>query len=379
MLANSSSAAPIVLIATVQKSGTWNSIIFFWLLKQLSDHQEKPQYTPNLKHFLRDHTHKVHKPHKDILGIESLWICHTICPGFTNIDSPHQKEWDTLRFHLWGYNWGEEIIRNAREWDALDPTKTDAARVIYLYRNPLDQMVSFYAHAKEHIDEGHRVKTLTDGSRVLLNDLHDFVFNAGALGSYLKHYYTFKQMHACYPNNILLMPYEKLVTQPSIAFSAMLSFMGVQLDSDTKQKIFFKALELASKKNVMTVEADMDQSFVQDRLGNGKHVGDGAIGKWHGQYTREELEMIESIFNQFSISLHDFTLQQFDTATNDLPPKKNAIDPKKMRHYQEQFWEQQASLAEIQAKFPSFIKTPNDVSSLARNNSPQKGLEEQTN
>src|SRR5262249_4293143 len=95
--------------------------------------------------------------------------------------------------------------------------------------------------------------------------------------------------------------------------------------------------------------------------GNSKHVGDGAIGKWQGRYTREELETIEAIFNEFAISLYDFTLFPESLIDESILPKKGELSPEQIQKYQAYFYQQQATLAEIQIRFPSKIKNLDDV------------------
>ena len=300
----------IALIATLPKSGTWYAHNFFWCYEQLLRHKDaalKRTFTPDLLAALEGHAIPHMMSHKTTLDLEKLFICHTICPGFGELKDSRLSLWEALYFPL-PYNWGEAYIRERNCWAGLNPAVNPDARVVYLYRNPLDHFVSYYAHTHKHKNAEHRSKTLADGTRVPVEGLDDFVFEAGMLGAFIKHYYPFRQMQRRYPAQVLLMPYESLTANPSSAFANLLAFLGSAPQSDDENFLFGEALRLSSKESLIGIESKLNRSMVGDQTGNEKHIRDGKTGKWQSHFSREKLERIESALNAFDMSLSEFTL-----------------------------------------------------------------------
>lgn len=298
----------IALIATLPKSGTWYSHTFFWCYDQLlcnADAFLSGSFKPDLVGALRDH--KINSESSCPANLERLYICHSICPGFDQLNDIRDERWNTLRFPL-PYNWGEPHIRGYNDWAKLDPSHNPAARIVYLYRNPLDHFVSYYHHAQEHKDDMHRIKTLRVGASLPIKNLHDFVFDFSALEAFVKQYYTFKQMHQHFPEHVMLIPYEHLTAKPNETFFKILSFIGAAPKGAIEQHLFNEALAMCSKDSLMSVEASLGRSLVGDLEGNAKHIRDGETGKWKNHFFYSEIEAIESAFNSFGMSLSDFEL-----------------------------------------------------------------------
>ena len=124
------------LICTMPRSGTWYSHYFFTIYDALLKNEEGIALP--LRNFM---------PH-DGLGI-NLGIFHSICPGFLqNYIGDQKEDWNAIDFATQGYNWGHSLI-NANP-DLFFPSSNPNVRIVYLYRNPLDQCVSYFRHAKKH-------------------------------------------------------------------------------------------------------------------------------------------------------------------------------------------------------------------------------------
>jgi len=215
--------------------------------------------------------------------------------------------WQALCFPL-PYNWGENFIRDNGKWHALNPIVNPEARIVYLYRNPLDHFVSYFRHAQGHVDASHQSRTLADGTVAPIRDLREFVFDAGMLGAFIKHYYSFRQMQARSPQQVLMMPYEQLTTTPDLAFAEILAFFGAPVDDPLKQRLFGDALALCSKESLMAVEAKLAGSIAGDQKAGEKHIRGGEIGKWARHFSDVDLERIEAAFGLFGMSLREFEL-----------------------------------------------------------------------
>jgi len=328
----------IALIATLPKSGTWYARTFFWCYDQLIRNSEeylKGSFVPDLVGLLRDKRTENRTHHSDTFGLDTLYITHSFCPGM-QIGDPHYAEWEALYVPLF-YNCGEQLIRDHDEWKLLDPAKNPDARIVYFYRNPLDHFVSYYRHTLNHVDESHRFKVLADGTRHPIEDLHDFTFNSGVLGAFIRHYYSFKSMQAAFPENIMLMPYEELTRQPEASFTKILSFLRVPMH----RALFEKALDMSSRKSLSAIEDSMGRSLAADQsVASERHIRDGSIGKWSAHYSQEDVERIESILNVFDISLKEFTLT--DTRSEaPIVPQLTDIAPIKQKNYQLRFLKRQ--------------------------------------
>jgi hypothetical protein len=333
------------LIATLPKSGTWYAHTFFWCYDQLLRNSEDyltGNFQPDLTGALRDSKINDWSSHGDTFGIDTLFIIHTLCPGFQELGDLSNAEQKAL-YVPFGYNHGESLIRDMDKWEELYPMKNPLARIVYLYRNPLDHFVSYYRHTLNHKDDSHRLKILPDGQKQPITDLRDFVFNAGALGAFIKHYSSFLRMKEAFPQQVLLMPYERLTTQPETAFSEVMAFLNIPVHT----QLFHDALKMCSKQSLMKIEAAMGRSIVADQTKSSeKHIRDGKVGKWQEHFSAEDIERIEAVFNAFGISLKDFIITEASETTASLPVLE--LDPLKARDYQIAFLRQQLAWTGIQ-------------------------------
>lgn len=314
------------LIATLPKSGTWYLLTFFWcydqILKNIDGYLEG-KFKPDLREALANH--KINE-RETVEPLEGLFIYHSNCHGFQDINDPRYAQWEMLHCPL-PYSWADSLVQERIPLELLSPSHNPEVRVVYIYRNPLDHFVSYYQFGQKHRDDVHRVKILPDGSRVPLHDLHDFVFNFGILDGFIKHYYPFKQMQQHFPKNILLMSYENLITNPQESFREILSFVGREPKDKNKQLIIDDVLNMCSKKALMAIEDTLEHSMNGMMVDNGKHVAGGEIGKWKTHFSQNELEAIELTLNFFDISLQDFTLSTNESALTSLPWLKGLTSP----------------------------------------------------
>lgn len=310
------------LIATLPKSGTWFTHTFFWCYDHLLRNQDKFLYEkiePDLLTALRDQKIGEISTHVDTFGLNKLFICHTVCPGFKDLNDFRYEQWTALHFPIVGYNREKSHVAGHKEWDLLRPQINPYSRIIYLYRNPLDHLVSYFDHSQTHSQDHHRFKILLNGSRVLIDNLYDFAFSFGCLSGFIKHYYSFKQMHLHFPENVMMLPYETLIKNPRNSFFNMLSFLGIPPDNDIKYQLFEHALLMSSKDFLISIENKLNRSMVGDRLGNSKHINGGEIGKWKSRFSNNDLESIETGLNAFNISLADFDLSDNESTLSQLP------------------------------------------------------------
>lgn len=308
------------LVATLLKSGTWYSRSFFWLYDQLlaSSHAsavgwnsayrlsslEAPGGRIDLAKAIA--SHQLHdKQNLRQLRIQPLYVCHAVCPGFVQASDPMRPKWNKLAFYTPGYNYGEELMgRDVK--GRLNPLQDDAARIVYLYRNPLDQFVSCWEHARRHNDERNRQKLLADGTLTPISDLRDFIFEASALDSFIKHYHSFRYMKAKCPSNILMIAYEEVTRTPESAFSKILAHFGKPVSTERERECVSEALQMCSLESMRNVEKKLGRSVSNDQTGS--HIRDGRIGQWRDHLDEGDVQRVERRLNEFDLSLEQFTL-----------------------------------------------------------------------
>lgn len=284
----------IGLIASMPRSGTWYSFYFFEFLDVFLSSRSTLNTRLDLEIYHSMNFAKVH--------------VHTICPGFLEAyDGPHREKWDALRFYVPGFNFGyEKFISGNR--DVYSPITNPDIRIIYLYRNPLDQAVSFFRHAVNNIDGNKRVFVDRGGEQITLTDERHYLRTVG-LEAYIKQYFTFHELSRIRGRNILMMPYERLVRDPGSSFESMLRFVGVDIEDEHKRNAFRRALKASSPESLRNVEAALETSLGRDQTESSEsHIRGGGIGKWQQYFDESDVGLVEETFREFGISLKDFEL-----------------------------------------------------------------------
>lgn len=286
------------LIATVPRSGTWYNSLFFNFYDQLL--QGKTEVTVT----------SVGAPLSLAgvdLGVSNLLVCHTICPGFERYCGEYRVAWDKLNFHVDGYNWAESLIDERIH--LLDPELNGDVRIVYYYRNPLDQAVSAFMHAQKHTDPRQRSYTDSSGNRHFIKDVREYLFRA-SLESYIKQFLTFKVMRPIYPQNILGVKYENLVRNPEYTFASVLKYFGHDVDDPSHQAKIIQAIKLSSKDTLKRIEKSIGHSIAHDQTDpNESHVRDGAIGKWKQHLNENDIQLVQEWLARFGLSLEEFDIE----------------------------------------------------------------------
>lgn len=303
------------------KSGTWYCHCFFHsyhaclsfrrysLLAALCNERLRRRWLqPDLVAALR--AGKIRdKSHPQLLGLDTLYICHSICPGYRSLDDPWRSAWTSLNFYMEGYNYGETLAKEDFSF-TLNPVHTNTAKIIYLFRNPLDQLVSYWRHAQWHVDPKHLTKPGIDGNRIPIKGFWDFVFNGSALDSFIKQYHTFRVVHARYPANVLMVSYEDLVAQPDQCFARMLRFMGHNIQQPKQRYSFQQALRMTTREAMIEAESALGRALANDqRIASERHVRDGKVGKWQEWFSDADVALVNERLARFGLSLEDFVIR----------------------------------------------------------------------
>jgi len=284
------------MISTMPKSGTWYCHYFFRFYSMLLGGRDIPDASG---------IGIIAGPHyRPEIGLDLLHICHALCPGFNHYQGAQLQDWNRLMFRTRGYN--HAGARISRLPVLYDPRSNSAVRIAYIYRNPLDQAVSFFHHILNHKDAGMRQWTDEHGGLREFADVWEFIDHSG-LEAYIKHYLSFRYMQERYPKNILMLTYEQLSRDPGAAFTRILGHFGHDLSSPARVAAFTRALQLSSMDSMKRIENGLGRSLGNDQANpDSRHVRDGAIGKWKTYLTDNQLGEIESRLHSFGLSLRDF-------------------------------------------------------------------------
>ncbi len=280
------------LLATMPRSGTWYSFYFFEFLDIYLSGRETLSTRMSLEVY-------------DSLRLGKISV-HSICPGFPDLyHGPYRAAWDALAFYVDGYDYGTQKFIGANI-GAYSPALNPGVRIIYLYHNPLDQAVSYFRHARHNKNQQKVVRTGTDGAAVELTTTSQYLRLAG-IEAYIKQYFTFHAMADAYGENILMVPYERLVGDPEASFARMLAFWGFALDTPFKEACFHKALKSCTPESLKNIEAALDSALARDQTAPGEsHMRGGAVGKWRDHLDQSDLGFVAARLAEFGLSLDAF-------------------------------------------------------------------------
>lgn len=287
----------IALMATMPRSGTWYSFYFFEFLDLFMSGRDSLNTRLDLHVY---HALKLGKLHT-----------HCICPGFLEASKGQDRSnWDQLVFYTPGYDYGGgRFIEDNQE--IFSPLQNPEIRIVYLYRNPLDQIVSYYRHIQKHRQETTRSFTTKRGEELLFTDLSHFLRTAGVDG-YIKQYWTYHYMMTQAPDCLLLLSYEELMESPPHAFVRMLKFLDLDLDPDRTvlKAAFKKALNATMPKSLHNLERAMGSSLGRDQMdAKESHLRGGQIGKWCSVLTEEDQRFVQARLNAYGLDMKMFRTQ----------------------------------------------------------------------
>lgn len=162
----------------------------------------------------------------------------------------------------------------------------EGGKVVQLYRNPLDQMISMYHY--------HRVRYEEKSILSVRDEL---------LARYVK---SFRSVMSSRSESNFSITYENLVRNPRAVLSCLIKFIGLPVDHDSIEK----AVILSSKDAVREIEKKRaapihssphmpsQQSFVRD----------GSIGQWKSVFGYDDLQAIDQSLRKQGLDLFSFDL-----------------------------------------------------------------------
>lgn len=166
-----------------------------------------------------------------------------------------------------------------------------SAKMILLYRNPLDQIVSWYFY--EYINK-----------RKMEVDLDDILDTL--IRNYSRHYYRTKLLHSVNPEQTFLVSYEELISKPLKKMVEILSFLELPVD----EQLINLCINASSRKAVQKEESEKGTTIHSNSLSVKSFIRSGDIGDWKNYLSGESFKKAEILFESYNVKLRDFVLEQ---------------------------------------------------------------------
>ncbi len=285
----------IALIATMPRSGTWYSFYFLEFLDIHLTGRTNLNTRLDLEVYHGLNLGKVH--------------LHTICPGFLEIcQGPERRKWDDLDFYNPGFNYGYERFIAGNE-TVFAPNRNRDIRIVYIYRNPLDQAVSYFRHTQKHRQPTTRTAIDSTGREVAIKDARDYLRRVG-IEAFIKQYFTYHCMSERFADNVRMICYENLAREPEKTFMEMLNFLNFQIDTEEKWRCFRRAAKSTTIESLRNLETAIAAPLGRDQGDPGEsHMRGGEIGKWRNRLAQDDREFVETRLRDFGLSLQDFVIE----------------------------------------------------------------------
>ena len=284
---------PKLFFATMPRSGTWYSFFLFEFLDMaLTGSNRVRQINEARIHFGT----KIVKCHG-----------HSIFPNFEQIyKGPYRSAWDDLNFYCNAFNSGHNVVEQAPE--QFSPLQSDDLKIIYLYRNPLDQMVSAFHHNKGSLSEQHRTYLEPkSGERVPFSSVSEYL-RQGGLEGYIKQFFSYHEMRE--NPNLMMIKYENLVAEPCRMFEQMIEFVGFDTELEEHREAIENALTMAAPDRVRDIERKLGRALAQDQSDpNGSHLRGGQTGKWKNELSPVDIKFCLNELSRFDIPAESFIFE----------------------------------------------------------------------
>lgn len=287
--AESNSSVTHACVWVLPKSGTIHLRIFFHVYNKLLC--DEP---------ITDADLVLNEANKKLFAKEYFVVEHAEFDGFQNLDVDPEKVhlWKKLQYGL-NIPWEMEDERSKTLLFRLrtEPrTFLPQCKIVFIYRNPLDQMVSYYNHFRALPPNS--LTWRIDMQRLTIGD---FIFKHDALDSYIRMFYTFHIAKKHYPDLIMFVPYEEMIAKRNATMKKILRHLQIPFND----KAFAAALSLTSIDNLRQVENRLHRDLINPNP-DVRHIRNGGVGVWKNYLSEDQVQAIEVRLNEFDLSLDMF-------------------------------------------------------------------------
>lgn len=239
-------------------------------------------------------------------GFKWFLISHNHCPGFSEMCSDEfLSEWKNIKGNSKYDHNHIEYGRIVEKFERiLDPSVNENVRIVFVFRNPLDQIISLSRHFENH-------KTPPLNLNIVKNSWSiDVLVNA-----YLQTYLSYEYMRKLYPDNIMFVTYENLMESPFNVMKDILKYYSFDLSVGGRMDSFSEILGLVTPESMREIELKMGTTLAGDQkidaIGE-SHMRGGKTGSWKTFFSEKILYKIERRFNEFDLTLNQFDGIDFD-------------------------------------------------------------------
>jgi len=229
---------------------------------------------------------------------------HSIFPSFPELyDGPLRENWDQLVFYCETFNF--HYINVIELPELFSPIHNPNLKIVYLFRNPLDNCVSAYHHYKNHPNKSHsHYRDKISGEFKPFSSPSNYMRNGGLEG-YIKQFFTHYAMRK--HTNLLMVRYEDLIREPTQTFLEILSFIGVSTEDTERRLAITKAVEQSSPDQIRQMEMRIGHSLANDQnVPLGSQMHGGVIGKWKMELSAKDVNYCDKFLERFNIDRSQF-------------------------------------------------------------------------
>lgn len=262
---------PRYVISTIPKSGTLYliNILFAYdaALSGESDASIEARYVAN--------SLSAYKTRYPNIPFPSFAVAHAMAPTYaaTAQADPLYETWQSTP-HTVSSDWGSTLD----EIKTFDFTHKRTDKTVLLYREPTSQIASYFPHMVNH--KLPEEKRLTMDGETLDERMEHFVFDHHILDSYLKVWHSYQYLQSQFPEQVKIVRYETLIAQPEDTLREILAFFGHTI---TDEAAFQRALQFASKDNMIRLEAQSGPMAQDQASSDERHIRGGVDPHYTGQ------------------------------------------------------------------------------------------------
>jgi len=294
----------VCMISSLPKSGTWSMQYFWSVFDSLCDQKEK--YDPYNPFYLQLNGIKV----------DLFVIAHFFCPGYgDHIPEDLRQKYDAIQYpRILDVDWGSRYMKEHGLVDVCSPQKNKNAKIAFIYRNPLDQIVSY---TRTLWDNREPIRGAFDctldkrGNTIKMHSLKQYIRQVGA-ASYIYYFLTYLVMRDVMGENLLFMRYEDMINNRYDKYKELAKFFLGSDYNDTLDDNLKQSLEITKIENMKMLESSTGKPLMHHYSTPRKsfaHVRDGSIGRWKEVIDGDDVDYIMDLLDDFGISKDYFTFE----------------------------------------------------------------------
>lgn len=280
------------MISTIPKSGTHRVALFFYVLDQLASGNPSPE----ISDYQAGHIEMLPS-----MGV-TLKIGHSSNPFMVvDLRDDAPTSWSEIPWYINGWNSARGIFEVMAH--------SGADRMVHIYRNPLDQSVSWFHMKKAQVRDGDDHFIDDCGRRIPLQQ--DAFLRHLTLPLWVRVHGSFLFQKQETTSRTLLISYEDLMREPEIEFGKILDFYAIDLGAE-QAKLIETAVEMTSRDRVRALEDTEEESLLnigglnQEVEKKWRHARDGSSGQWKNIFSDDDIGFARQFLEAHGMDLDSY-------------------------------------------------------------------------